>query len=137
PPQAPIRQAEALRAIRVGVIRGAKPAEAAAEAGVKPKDIVAFEKMDELLRALKAGEVGAAVLPISELALASERGAGREGGRTVGPPGTGAWAGRREDAAPRSALDEFLANTRKSPSWSRLVVEYFGDQALAVLGRSR
>jgi ABC-type amino acid transport substrate-binding protein len=137
PPQAPIKTLEALRAARVGVIRGAKPAEAAAEAGVKPRDLVAFEKMDDLLRALKAGEVGAAVLPISELALASKRVAGLEAGMTVGPAGTVAWAVRKEDAALKAALDEFLVNTRKSPSWSRLVVEYFGDQALAVLGRAR
>jgi ABC-type amino acid transport substrate-binding protein len=37
----------------------------------------------------------------------------------------------------RSALDDYLANVRRSPSWSRLVVQYFGDQALAVLGRAR
>ena len=55
---------------------------------------------------------------------------------TVGAPGTVAWAVRKEDTALKAALDEFLANTRRSPSWSRLVVEYFGDQALAVLGRA-
>ncbi len=137
PPQAPIRQIDALRAVRVGVIRGAKPAEAAAEAGVKGRDLVAYEKMDDLLRALRAGEVGAAVLPVSELALASKRVAGLEAGITVGPPGTVAWAVRKEDAALKAALDEFLGNTRRSPSWSRLVVQYFGDQALTVLGRAR
>ena len=35
--------------MKVGVIRGAKPAESAAEAGVKPKDLVAYEKMEDLL----------------------------------------------------------------------------------------
>jgi ABC-type amino acid transport substrate-binding protein len=137
PPRAAVRTAEDLRGTRVGVIRGAKPAEAAAEAGVRGKDLVAYEKMDDLLRALKASEVGAAVLPISELALASKRVAGLEAGMTVGAPGTVAWAVRKEDAALRAALDDFLANVRRSPSWSRLVVEYFGDQALAVLGRAR
>jgi hypothetical protein len=37
----------------------------------------------------------------------------------------------------RAALDEFLGNVRKGTTWSRLVVQYFGDQALAVLGRAR
>jgi ABC-type amino acid transport substrate-binding protein len=89
------------------------------------------------LRSLKEGEVGAAVLPISELALASKRVAGLEAGITVGAPGTVAWAVRKEDAALRVALDDYLANVRRSPSWSRLVVQYFGDQALTVLGRAR
>jgi ABC-type amino acid transport substrate-binding protein len=137
PPRAAIRRVEDLRAVKVGVIRGAKPAESAAEAGVKPKDLVAYEKMEDLLRALKEGEVGAAVLPISELALASKRVAGLEAGMTVGAPGTVAWAVRKEDTALRVALDDYLANVRRSPSWSRLVVQYFGDQALTVLGRAR
>jgi len=137
PPQAAVRDLDGLRAARIGVIRGTKPAEAAAEAGVKARDLLAFDKLEDLLRALKAGEVGAAVLPVSELALAGKRVAGLEAGITVGAPGTVAWAVRKEDVALRAALDEFLANTRKSPSWSRLVVQYFGDQALAVLGRAR
>lgn len=137
PPRAPVRRVEELREMKVGVIRGAKPAESAAEAGVKPKDLVAYEKMEDLLRGLKENEVGAAVLPISELALASKRVAGLEAGMTVGAPGTVAWAVRKEDTALRTALDDYLANVRRSPSWSRLVVQYFGDQALTVLGRAR
>jgi len=42
---------------------------------------------------------------------------------------------RTEDVELRSALDEYLSNVRTGPSWSRLVVKYFGDQALAALGR--
>jgi len=137
PPRASIKRVEDLRAVKVGVIRGAKPAEAAAEAGVKAKDLVAYEKMEDLLRGLQEGEVGAAVLPISELALASKRIAGLEAGMTVGAPGTVAWAVRKEDTALRVALDDYLANMRRSPSWSRLVVQYFGNQALTVLGRAR
>ena len=137
PPQAAITRVEDLRATKIGVIRGAKPGEAAAEAGVKPRDLVDYEKMDDLLRALEAREVGAAVLPISELALASKRVPGLKAGMTVGPPGTVAWAVRKEDAALRAAMDGYLANVRRSPSWGRLVIQYFGDQALAVLGRTR
>jgi ABC-type amino acid transport substrate-binding protein len=104
---------------------------------VKPRDLVAYEKMEDLLRALKEGEVGAAVLPISELALAAKRVNGLEAGMKVGAPGTVAWAVRKEDTALRTALDDYLTNVRRSETWSRLVVQYFGDQALAVLGRAR
>jgi len=137
PPRARVGRVEDLRAVKVGVIRGAQPAEAAAAAGVKSSDLVGYEKMEDLLRGLKGREVGAAVLPISELALASKRVAGLEAGMTVGEPGTVAWAVRKEDAALRIALDDYLANVRRSETWSRLVVRYFGDQALAVLGRTR
>jgi ABC-type amino acid transport substrate-binding protein len=135
PPHSAIQRVEDLRAAKIGVIRGAKPAEAATEAGVKA--VVGYERLDDLLRALKSNEVGAAVLPISELALAAKRVPGLEAGMAVGPAGTVAWAVRKEDTALKAALDEYLANVRRSPSWSRLVVQYFGDQALTVLGRSR
>ena len=50
---------------------------------------------------------------------------------------TVAWAVRKEDNALRTSLDDYLTNVRRSETWSRLVVQYFGDQALAVLGRAR
>jgi ABC-type amino acid transport substrate-binding protein len=56
---------------------------------------------------------------------------------TVGAPGTIAWAVRKEDTALRVSLDDYLANVRRSETYSRLVVRYFGDQALIVLGRAR
>jgi membrane-bound lytic murein transglycosylase MltF len=57
-------------------------------------------------------------------------------GVTVGARGKVAWAIRKEDTGLAAALNEYLANVRRGPSWSRLVVKYFGDQALTVLGRS-
>ena len=53
------------------------------------------------------------------------------------PRGKVAWAVRKQDTALRAALDEYLGNVRRGPSWSRLLVQYFGDQALQVLGRGR
>jgi len=35
------------------------------------------------------------------------------------------------------ALNEYLGNMRKSPSWNRLVVKYFGPAALDVLNAAR
>jgi ABC-type amino acid transport substrate-binding protein len=134
-PRPALQTLDELRKAKVAAIRGAKPAEAAAEAGVPAASLVLYDRMDDLLAGLKSGDVQAAVLPVSELALASKRMAGLSAGTTVGAPGVIAWAVRKEDAALLTALDDYLQNTRKSPSWSRLVVKYFGDQALSVLGR--
>jgi ABC-type amino acid transport substrate-binding protein len=136
-PRAPVQTLEALRETKVGAIRGAKPSEAVLEAGVPQRSLVLYDRVDDLLRALKTEEVSAAVLPVSELALASRRMAGLTAGTTVGAPGVIAWAVRKEDAALRAALDDYLGNLRRGPSWSRLVVKYFGDQTLSVLGRRR
>ncbi len=128
----------ALKALpSVGAIKGAKPAEAAAEAGVAASALRLFETRDALLQALRAKQVAAVVLPISEMALAAREFADLQAGATVGPPGRIAWAVRKEDEALRAALDEHLLVVRRGASWSRLVVKYFGDQTLAVLGRAR
>jgi ABC-type amino acid transport substrate-binding protein len=136
-PHPPMQTLAALREAKVAAIRGAKPAEAVAEAGVPARSVVLYERMEDLLQALKAGEVTAAVLPVSELALASKRVPGLSAGTTVGAPGVIAWAVRKEDVALLAALDDYLGNTRRGQAWSRLVVKYFGDETLSVLGRRR
>jgi ABC-type amino acid transport substrate-binding protein len=44
---------------------------------------------------------------------------------------------RKADASLREALDQYLDGTRKTGNWSRLVVRYFGDDALNILGRAK
>ena len=46
-----------------------------------------------------------------------------------------AWAVRKEDTALLAALDEHLANVRRSAAWNLLLVKYFGEQAPVVLRR--
>jgi ABC-type amino acid transport substrate-binding protein len=121
----------------IGVIKGAKPAEIAAEAGVPAASLVGFATRDELVDGLKSAQVLAVILPVSELAVAAKRLAGLQAGVTVGERGRIAWAVRKPDTALREALDAYLANVRRGPTWSRLIVKYFGDQALSVLGRDR
>ena len=137
-PRPPVPNLDELRKLKVGVIQGTQPAQATVAAGgVPPSSIQAFDTIARLLDALKNGSIGAAVLPISELALAGKRVAGLEAGTTVGAPGTSAWAVRKEDGALRTALSDYLANTRRSGSWNRLVLKYFGEETLRVLGRGR
>jgi ABC-type amino acid transport substrate-binding protein len=121
----------------VGAIKGAKPAEEAVAAGVPSSSLRLFETRDALLDALRAKQVAAVVLPVSELALAGREFPGLQAGATVGAPGRIAWAVRKGDDALQRVLDEHIANVRRGPTWSRLVVKYFGDQTLAVLGRAR
>jgi len=136
-PRAAVASLEELRTLRVGVVQGTKPAEAAIEAGIAPASVQGFEKVAQLLEALKVGKVAAAVLPISELALAGKHFVGLEAGTTIGPPGTIAWAVRKEDGALRAALSDYLVNTHKAGSWNRLVLKYFGKETLRVLGRAK
>jgi ABC-type amino acid transport substrate-binding protein len=137
-PAPPVADAAALKALAsVGAIRGAKPAEAVAEAGVPASSLRLFESRDALLVALRSKQVAAVVLPVSELAIAERDFPGLQAGATVGPPGRVAWAVRKEDEALRQALDQHVTNARRGPTWGRLIVRYFGAQALTVLGRAR
>jgi ABC-type amino acid transport substrate-binding protein len=122
---------------RVGAIKGTKPAEAAIQEGVPAASLKTYGRLEELFEALQRSEVTAVVLPISELAIARKHHPGLQAGATVGAAGTIAWAVRKEDEQLKRALDEYLADMRRSAVWSRLVVRYFGDEALEVVGRKR
>jgi ABC-type amino acid transport substrate-binding protein len=121
----------------VGAIRGAKPAEEAVAAGVPATALRLFDTQQEMTEALRRGGLDAMILPISELVVISRGTKGLVAGATVGPRGKVAWAVRKQDPALRAALDGYLTNVRRGPAWSRLIVRYFGDQALQVLGRAR
>jgi polar amino acid transport system substrate-binding protein len=136
-PRAAFRSVEELASVRVGASRGTQPAQDALLAGVPASALRLFDTQDEMTRALRRGTIDAMILPISELVVASRDTKGLVAGVTVGPRGKVAWGVRKDDAALRATLDDYLTNVRRGPSWSRLIVEYFGDQALQVLGRSR
>jgi peptidoglycan lytic transglycosylase F len=137
-PAAVVSDVAGLKALpAIGAIKGAKPAEAAAEAGVPVSSLRFFDSRQALLTALRSKQVAAVILPVSELAIAERDFPGLQAGVIVGPPGRVAWAVRKEDEALRRALDEHITNTRRGPTWGRLIVKYFGDQALTVLGRAR
>lgn len=125
------------RAEKVGVVKGTSWAQAAIDAGVPADAMELFPDRNVMLDALKDGRITASVMTVSDFTLATKPYPGLQGGVFVGPPTAAAWGVRKSDVSLHAALDEYLSNFRKSPSWSRLVVKYFGDSALSVLGRAR
>jgi polar amino acid transport system substrate-binding protein len=136
-PHPTVNSVEDFRKERVGVVAATSWAQAAVEAGVPESRIESFTKLEPLLEALKAGRIGATVLSISDFTLAAKRHPGLQAGVFLGPLGHQAWGVRKEDQELTKALDDYLANLRRTASWSRLVVKYFGEQALTVLGRAQ
>ncbi len=134
-PQPPIETLEAFRAAKVGVVKGTSWAQAAVEAGVPAGSLESFGDRYEAFDALKAGRIGATVITLSDYTLALRKYPGAQAGLTLGASTVAAMAVRKGDDQLLAALDEYLENFRKGPSWSRLVVKYFGEKALAVLGR--
>jgi polar amino acid transport system substrate-binding protein len=135
-PHAPVASLEEFRKERVGVIKATSWADAAVEAGVPSARIESFGDLDTLLDALKSGRIGATVMSVSDFTLAARRTPGLEAGIFVGPLRHQAWAVRKEDKELMEAMNAYIGNLRKSSSWNRLVIKYFGAQALTVLGRA-
>jgi ABC-type amino acid transport substrate-binding protein len=136
-PHAAPARVEALAAETVGVIPGNAWAKAVAAAGVPAARTVSFADVPALLAGLRDGRISATVMSVVDFTMAKRRDGALRAGAFVGPPGSGAWGLRRSDAALKRALDEYLAATRRSGSWNRLVIRYYGQDALDVLGRAR
>jgi ABC-type amino acid transport substrate-binding protein len=136
-PRPAITSVGALPAETVGVIPGNAWAKAVAEAGVPPAKTVSFADVPALLRGLGEGSITATVMSVVDYTMAKRRDPALRAGAFVGAPGSGAWGIRPSDAALRRALDEYLSGARRSGSWNRLVIRYYGQDALDVLGRAR
>jgi ABC-type amino acid transport substrate-binding protein len=132
----PVATLAQFRAERVGLLKGTTWEKAAQEAGVPEEAQVPFADLGSLLGALRTGQVTATVMSVSDMTLAMKRDPRLQAGLFLGEPGHAAWGLRKEDRQLRAALDEYLQYMRRSASWNRLVVKYFGEQALLVLGKS-
>jgi ABC-type amino acid transport substrate-binding protein len=135
-PHPPVATVEALRQEKVGTIKGSSMAEAV-------RAVVPVANVDDsippggLPGALAAGKVTAVVLGAESAIAAKRHDAEIELGTFVGPPRSLAYGVRRQDAALLQALNEYIDNVRRTPTWSRLVVEYFGDAAPEILRKAR
>jgi membrane-bound lytic murein transglycosylase F len=135
-PHAPVATLEALREEKVGTIKGSSMAEAV-------RAVMPASNVDDsfppggLPGALVAGKVSAVVLGIESAIAAQRHDPEIELGAFVGPPRSLAYGVRRQDAALLQALNEYIDNLRRTPTWSRLVVEYFGSAAPEILRKAR
>jgi len=136
-PTPPVSSLAELRALRVGTIRGSSMAEAVVRAGVAPANVDDGVLPGGLPEALAAGRVKAVLLGIESAITAQRDDPAIELGLFVGPPGSLAFGVRLGDAALRAALDRYIDNLRRTATWNRLAVKYFGDKAPEILRKAR
>jgi ABC-type amino acid transport substrate-binding protein len=136
-PTPPVETLEQLRALRVGTVRGSSMAEAVARAGVPAATVDDSIQPGGLPAALAAGRVKAIVLGVENAIVAQRDDPQIQIGMFVGPPGSLACGVRRQDAALLAALDDYIENLRRTATWNRLVVKYFGASAPEVLRKAR
>jgi len=134
-PHKPVTTLDALRAEKVGTIRGTSMAEAIAAAGLpNVDDGLAAGSFGE---ALKSGRVTAAVWGIESAIALQREDPDIQLGLFLGPPRSLAYALRKGDPELLKALNAYIDNLRKTPTWSRLVVKYFGEAAPEILKKAR
>ncbi len=135
-PRPPVTSVAEFRTLKAGTIRGTTWARETAAAGVPEEQVEAYADTEPLLKALEAGQIQAAAMTFNDYILAAKRHPGLEAGVALGEAAHAAWGVRKPDAKLRTELDTYIENLRSGPSWNRLVVLYFGERALSVLGRA-
>lgn len=129
--------AELRKETKLATIPGTSWEEAALQAGVPRSNLVPAADLKALLILLKEGKAKSAVMSLSDMTLAIRRDPALQAGLFLGTPGHAAFAVRKSDPELRRALDAYLTSTKKSQTYSRLIVKYFGSDALKILGRAR
>ena len=127
-----------LREEKVGTMKGTNLAEAIAGAGVPARNVVDDIPTGGFVDALRSGRVSAVVWGV-ESAIASRQkdDADIQIGMFLGSPSSLAFGVRKSDAALLAELNAYIEGFRMTPSWSRLVVKYFGDAAPDILRKAR
>jgi ABC-type amino acid transport substrate-binding protein len=132
-PDPPITEADALKKMKVGAVRGSASYESLVAAGVPRAhidDSASQEKLVDLLRTKKVDAIVRAA-PLAILNQADDP--QLQLGTFLGPPSEFAWGVRKTDGALRDDLNRHLDLARRTGAWSRLVVKYFGPSAVDIL----
>jgi membrane-bound lytic murein transglycosylase F len=137
-PRPPIQTLEVLRAERVAVLKGSSWAEEALAAGVPKANLDdSYLTSDKLFEALRNSTATAAVMSVIWAMVEKKADPDLQLGMMLGAPTGIGFAARKDQPRLLAALNEYVINTRKTATWSRLVVKYFGADALEVLKRSK
>jgi len=132
-----VKTLAALRSTRVAIVPDSTWAEAAAQAGVPAAALVRVDGVPEGIAAMRSGKATAAIIDVVDYLQHRRRTPDLQLGLSLGSAQSSAWGVRKSDPYLRKALDAYLAEFRRHPGWSRLLVKYFGDDAPLVLGRQR
>jgi ABC-type amino acid transport substrate-binding protein len=117
--------------------QGDKPGGGGSGRGDPPGNVDETIPTGTLPAALKLGRVTAVVLGLENAIDAQRQDPDLQLGLFLGPPRSLAYGLRKEDTELRQALSDYIDNLRRTPTWARLVVKYFGEAAPEVLRKAR
>jgi ABC-type amino acid transport substrate-binding protein len=137
-PRRVVQTLQQLREEQVGIAAGTSHIDTLRAAGVPPDNIKIISDPSSLPELMRAGTITATVQGV-EVAVRPPWATDPdfELGMFLGPPQSLAMGLRKEDRQLLAALNDHIGNLRKTPTWSRLVVKYFGERTIEVLRRAR
>lgn len=132
-PRSVIRTPEDLRKEKVGV-HGRNREEILSALGVP---FTSLPPEVDTLACLRDGSFTATVVSLDSAFAAHAENPALQVGMFVGPVVSRVFGVRKGDVALLKALNEYVENTRLSGAWQRLVVKYFGRNAVEILKSAR
>jgi ABC-type amino acid transport substrate-binding protein len=136
-PRPAVTTMEELRREKVGTMKGTNLAEAIASLGLPAANVDDAIPTGGFVEALHSGRITAVVWGVESVIASQKEDPELQLGMFVGAPGSLAFGVRKSDTELRQALDAYVENFRKTTSWNRLVVKYFGDAAPEILKKAR
>jgi ABC-type amino acid transport substrate-binding protein len=132
-----VRTVEELRSERITAFKGTSMAALLVGLGVPASNLDYDVPAEGLTAGLKAGRVACVVHDVQTAIVDQRMDPELQLGMFLGPPGSYSFGVRKADAQLLAALNEHIANVKRSGTWSRLTVKYFGEMALEVLQKAR
>ncbi|HLA78088.1 MAG TPA: transporter substrate-binding domain-containing protein [Vicinamibacteria bacterium] len=136
-PQPPVGTREELLAQRIATIKGTAMIEALTAAGVPAAKIDDSFRPGELPGALRARQGLVVAWAVEAAMVAQLKDPDLELGLFLSPPESLAYGVRRGSPRLLAALNDHLGTLRRSGTWNRLVVQYFGQKAPEILAKAR
>jgi ABC-type amino acid transport substrate-binding protein len=136
-PTQPVKSLDGLRAERIGTLRGSFMVEDLLAAGVPAASIDDSIPTGGIPQALRDGRITAGVDGIEAALVASAKAPDLQIGLFIGQPASLAYGVRKEDESLLGALNDYVANVRRTTTWSRLAMKYFGPAAPEILKKAR
>jgi membrane-bound lytic murein transglycosylase F len=132
-----VQSLEELKAEKIGTLKGSFMYDDLLAAGIGAARIDDSIPTGGIPEALRAGTITAGVDGIEAALIAKAKDPELRIGLFLGQPASLAYGVRKEDVQLLKALDEYVANVRRTPTWSRLAVKYFGASAPEILKKAR
>ena len=136
-PTRPVQSLDELKTMRIGTLKGSFMYDDLLASGIPAQKIDDTIQTGRIPEALKSGKITAGIDGIEAALIAERKDPDLQIGFFLGKPLSLAYGVRKRDAQLLAALNEYLANVRRTATWSRLAVKYFGASAPEILKKAR